>query len=389
MPHVFAFATKGSGTNEERRLRRLLDGHPTTFLPFDRRAKARSAAAILRTVLSDRPDLLVMEGTGIAGGIVCLLARAVAAQPYVVSSGDAVGPLVGGIVPPLGPAFALYERLLCRLSSGFIGWTPYLAGRALTFGSPRAMTAAGWAECPPAADARQRIRRELGIPADAVVFGLVGSLVWNRRHRYSYGSELVRAAAAVDRPDLRVLVIGDGSGLNHLRTLAGDSLGRTVLLPGPVPADRVTDYMAAMDVGSLPQSVDRVGAFRYTTKLSEYLTARLPVVTGQIPLAYDLDDGWLWRLPGDAPWDDRYVAALAGLMATVTPADLVARRDAIAGACPTVFDPARQVRTATAFIADVLARLAPRTGAATRRPAPAVGPPTNPPPTGATCSPPP
>ena len=61
-----------------------------------------------------------------------------------------------------------------------------------------------------------------------------------------------------------------------------------------------------MDVASLPQSVDGVGSFRYTTKLSEYLAARLPVVTGEIPLAFDLDDGWMWRLPGDAPWEERY-----------------------------------------------------------------------------------
>jgi hypothetical protein len=49
-------------------------------------------------------------------------------------------------------------------------------------------------------------------------------------------------------------------------------------------------------------SVDQVGSFRYTTKLSKYLAFGLPVITGQIPLAYDLDDGWIWRLAGDAPW---------------------------------------------------------------------------------------
>ena len=43
------------------------------------------------------------------------------------------------------------------------------------------------------------------------------------------------------------------------------------------------EFLAAFDLASLPQSVDRVGSFRYSTKLSEYLAAGLPIVTSQIP----------------------------------------------------------------------------------------------------------
>ena len=59
--------------------------------------------------------------------------------------------------------------------------------------------------------------------------------------------------------------------------------------------------MAAFDVGALPQSTDGVGSFRYTTKLSEYAAARLPVITSRIPAAYDLGCEWMWRLPGRGP----------------------------------------------------------------------------------------
>jgi len=41
--------------------------------------------------------------------------------------------------------------------------------------------------------------------------------------------------------------------------------------------------------------VDRTGGFRFTTKVSEYLDAGLPVVTSQIPMGYDLNGGWAWR----------------------------------------------------------------------------------------------
>ena len=58
--------------------------------------------------------------------------------------------------------------------------------------------------------------------------------------------------------------------MQHLKDLAGEELGRTIILTGRVPREQVIDYLAAMDVGSLPQSVDGVGSFRYTIKLSEY-----------------------------------------------------------------------------------------------------------------------
>jgi len=354
---ILGLATQGAGGDDEARLRGLLEQLPATLFPFDRRARRRSFFRLLGGLLRDRPGLVVMEGTGVSGGLALLLGRLLAGVPYVVSSGDAVGPFVAGQSCALGPLFALYERLLCRCSAGYVGWTPYLAGRALSFGAPRAMTAAGWAPFPQTdeqlAAGRVRVRAALGIPRDALVFGIVGSLAWTRRVRYCYGRELVQAIAGIDRPDIRVLIVGDGSGRAHLERAAAHRLGRSVLLTGRVPRDRVPDYLAAMDVASLPQSVDRVGSFRYTTKLSEYLAAGLPVVTGQVPLAYDLGDDWLWRLPGKAPWDPAYVQALSDLMRRLQPAEVKARQAAVPRRLPQ-FDRDAQVHRVTAFLTDLL-----------------------------------
>ena len=359
---VVAFATKGTGTNDENRLRTLLANHDPLFLPYQKAAKKKSFLQLIRWLAANRADLVVMEGTGIAGGLPCIAARLFKGQHYVVSSGDTVGPLIGAVIPALGPFFGLYERILCRLSSGYIGWTPYLVGRAMTFGTPRAMTAAGWSEASPSHDARRRIRNQLQIPENAIVFGIVGSLVWAKRFHYCYGYELVAAALKACRSDMYVLIVGDGEGLLHLKSLAAQGKGVNVVFTGNVPSDQVVDYMAAMDVGSLPQSVDGVGSFRYTTKLSEYLAAGLPVVTSQIPLSYDLDEGWLWRLPGDAPWDQRYLNALSQLMRTLRIDDLAARRNLIPSN-PPEFDRDRQVAAATRFISDVLEQLARRPSA--------------------------
>jgi glycosyltransferase involved in cell wall biosynthesis len=161
----------------------------------------------------------------------------------------------------------------------------------------------------------------------------------------------VRAIRRVDRDDVKVVIVGDGSGRRHLERLAGPRLGTTVLLPGRVGRDRVQAYLRAFDVGSLPQSVDAVGALRYTTKLSEYLAAELPIVTGELPLAYEFGSGWLWRLPGDAPWEEPYIAALAELMAGLR-RDEVERRRALVPSVP-AFDRDLQVANMTTFVQDL------------------------------------
>jgi hypothetical protein len=351
---IACFATQGAGSRDEERIRALLAPLDAVVLPFRRTSKLRSGAGVVRAVLRDRPDVVVMEGTGVAGGLALLCLRFAVGTPFVVSSGDAVAPYVAGRAPWLRPFAVMYERLLCRWSAGFIGWTPYLVGRALTFGAPRAMTAPGWAPFQIRGEARQEVRQRLGIPDGALVFGIVGSLDWNPRVGYCYGWELVQAVRGVRDRSVVALVVGDGSGLDHLRD-AASGLNGQVVFTGRVPRDEVPAYLSAMDVGSLPQSVDGVGSFRYTTKVSEYAEAELPIVTGEIPLAYDLDAGGLWRLPGDAPWQAEYVAALTRLMERLTPED-VAQKRAGARRWRELFDLDSQRIHVSAFVSSVADR---------------------------------
>ena len=352
---VLCFATLGSGSNEEDRIRTLLGPLAPAVHPYTRQSRWRNLAALLREIRRTRPDVVVMEGSGIPGGLALLLGRWLHGVRYVVSSGDAVAPFLAMRVPWLATVFSLYERLLYRNAAGFIGWTPYLVGRALTYGAPRAMTAAGFAPYGAAPERRAAVRAQLGIPPDAIVVGLAGSLVWEARRGYCYGMELVIAARRLTRRDVRVLILGDGSGKARLEQLAGDALGRTVLLPGRIAPNELPGYLAAMDLGSLPQSTDAVGAFRYTTKISEYLSAGLPIVTGETPLAYDFDDGWLVRLPGESPWDPVYSAALSQLMETITREEIGALRARVPVVTPPVFDRDRQIRTVSAFVNEICA----------------------------------
>ena len=173
-----------------------------------------------------------------------------------------------------------------------------------------------------------------------------------------YGLELVKALRRTRREDVAVAVVGGGSGLERLRELAGEELGRRIFVPGPIEQRLVTAYLAAMDVGSLPQTLDQVGALRYTTKISEYVTASLPLVTGRLPLAYDLAESWSWRLPGAEPWSDEYVNALGALMDRVTGEEVDAMRARVPSELA-VFDRGDQQRRVGAFVSDLLADLGP------------------------------
>jgi hypothetical protein len=354
---VLGFATQGSGGNEEARLRELTRELPVEILSFDRSSKFSTFWQLLRTIRNRRPAMIIMEGSGAAGGAVILLGRWLFDIPFVVSSGDAIGPYLSTRVPWLRLLFAFYERLLYRFSTGFIGWTPYLAGRALSFGAPRVMTAAGWAPyalpSDGRAEVRTRMRRQLGISADALVLGLAGELRWNSRIGYCYGYELVKAFQLIKRQDAVALIIGSGTGKGCLEREAVSVTGGRIRLVGRVPQSELPEYLAAMDIGSLPQSVDKVGGFRYTTKISEYIAAGLPIVTGRIPLAYDLNDGWLWRLPGGAPWEAKYIEALAALIERLTPSEIVEKRTAVPEKLRD-FDRELQVRRVTGFIGDLL-----------------------------------
>src|SRR5436305_14994102 len=216
------------------------------------------------------------------------------------------------------------------------------------------MTAAGWTRDHPAPEARTKTRARLGIPEDALVVGLVGTLVWTESVGYVYGAELARAVRRTKRTDIVVGIVGDGSGRQHLEAIAGDESGSRIVLPGRVPEAEVPSYLAAFDLASLFQSVDGVGSFRYSTKLSEYLAAELPVITAQIPAAYDLDEGFFWRLPGPAPWSDTYVGALVDLFESLTHEDVASHRRCVTQTVVGSFQRHAQQRRMQAFIEDLL-----------------------------------
>jgi hypothetical protein len=348
---IATFATQGTESHDADRARRLVSELPAELWEFDRRRRLRSALHVIRKASSGRYDLVVMEGTGVAGGLALITARLLHRVRYVVSTGDAVAPYVGSVLSVLRPLAALYERLLYRLAAGVIGWSPYVTGRALTLGARRAMTAPHWSRIE-GTGGGEGVRKELGIPDDSIVVGVVGSLAWNRRRQYCYGLELVAAIKQLDRPDVVALIVGDGSGMSRLAERAGTGLNKRIFLPGAVQPADLHRYLGAIDIAVLAQSIDGVGSFRYTSKLSDYLRAAIPVISTEIPVAYDVGVDWMWRLPGEAPWDPKHIEALASLLERLDRSEIEEHRSLV----PTMaFDGESQQRAVTGFLRDLLA----------------------------------
>lgn len=358
---IVAIAAQGTGSYDHQRLLSLLQGIPYVDMTMDRGQRGRLATALCAVARVGRigADAIFIEGTGLSGGLTALASRVLFGTPYIVSTGDAVGPWVRLHSVLLWPFFAAYERLLFRVSAGVVGWTPYLVGRAITFGAPGGVSVPGWAPSSirqvERESARREIRSQVDIPGDAIVVGIVGSLSWNHRARYCYGREIVEALSRTGNQRIYGLIVGDGSGLAELRHLVASlGLEGRIRLVGNVPRVEVPRYLAAMDIGSLPQTLDRVGMHRYTTKLAEYADASLPVVTSRNPASYDLDSGWIWRVAGRSPWSETYISSLARLLDSLTRSQVEARRKAAAAAACSTFDGEMQRTRCHCFIYDAI-----------------------------------
>ncbi len=130
-------------------------------------------------------------------------------------------------------------------------------------------------------------RRRLGIAAEAVVIGYVGSFApW-------HGLDLlVNAFAALrhEYPNAHLLLVGQASEQwrDLLDRLRGPELAPHVTLAGFIPPQAIPPYLAAMDVAVLPDSA----YYCSPLKLFEYMAMALPTVSvATAPVADMMNDG--------------------------------------------------------------------------------------------------
>jgi glycosyltransferase involved in cell wall biosynthesis len=107
---------------------------------------------------------------------------------------------------------------------------------------------------------------------DAFTVTIVGSSVWNPKLQMAYGWDLVELLAGVRDLAVRGVIVGDGTGLPHLRARAA-ALGvlDRLTFVGRQPLTSLSRLLQASDVCLTTQTNDVVGAVRTTGKLPLYM----------------------------------------------------------------------------------------------------------------------
>ncbi len=132
---ILGFATQGAGGNEEQRLRGLLSRLPAEIFPFERRDKLGCFWGILQRLRGRRYRLVVMEGSGVAGGSALLLGRWLYGSRYVVSSGDAIAPFLRARWPLAAPIFEFLRAVALPQLQWFHRLDPVPGGSGADHGS--------------------------------------------------------------------------------------------------------------------------------------------------------------------------------------------------------------------------------------------------------------
>jgi glycosyltransferase involved in cell wall biosynthesis len=140
---------------------------------------------------------------------------------------------------------------------------------------------------------RRAARAALGLPADAPIVGIVATLRSWKGHRY-----LLQAIATMQRPEVRVIVVGDGPQRAALEALAGElGIAGRVQFAGN-QAD-VAPWMQSFDVFCLPSYANE----GVPQALMQAMACGLPVVTtpvGSIAEIVTSGDTGLLVAPEDA-----------------------------------------------------------------------------------------
>lgn len=354
---ILAVNAGGVGNLHGLRARRLTEELPHDVTVVDLERSSRKAGLKhMQQLLKDSWDLVYLESTGIAGGLPLIQSN----HRYIVSSGDPVAGFFQVTEGALqGALFGAYEKQLYRKSAGFVGWTPYLTGRAIELGAPRGVTVEGAVELGRfrifSPEERQAVRARLQIPADHLVCGLVGSLRWVTRQDYCYGLELIETLKQVKRPDVTMLIVGDGDGKARLEERVPPALKGRVVFTGRLPEDEVVGAMNAMDVGFITQTLDALGSYRLTTKLPEYLACGLGVAMSPIPGFYDYVSEAGWALPPHHPTSTAFHKTCAMWLETLTHEEIAARGAKARQQAEQRFDYALVRRRFALFIEHVLA----------------------------------
>lgn len=139
----------------------------------------------------------------------------------------------------------------------------------------------------PVSTARPAVRRELGISDEAVVIGYISSIVeYEGIETLIDGYRLLRGK----HPNTRLLIVGDGPSLNHLREQVKRAGLAGVIFTGRVPHEKILEYYYSIDVFVVPRRKTRVTELVTPLKPFEAFSTGRPVVVSDVAALAEIAD---------------------------------------------------------------------------------------------------
>ncbi len=332
-----------------------------TTLRYREGGKAVSIVRFLKDGLRLRPDVIYVVDMAYSGVLAAAVCRLASRNRMIVDTGDAIFELAKSIGERgrIGLWLTgMLERFGLRVADAIVvrgtGHLELLGD----IGKPVVVVQDGvdTATFPPVVD--EDLRGQLA-PDGAFTIGLVGSSVWSDRLGFCYGWELVEVVHALrDRPVAGVM-IGGGTGIDHLRARCAElGIGDRVRFVGFVPYGELPKYLGAMDFCLSTQTNDIPGRVRTTGKLPLYLAAGGVILASRVgEAALALDPRQLVEYEGVV--DRGYPARLAERIGSLM--DDEATRNELVAANRIVAHQRFEYRDLAARVAALIAQLAART----------------------------
>jgi glycosyltransferase involved in cell wall biosynthesis len=126
----------------------------------------------------------------------------------------------------------------------------------------------------------------------------------------------IKAMARVSRPDVALLIMGYGDYARNLEALArSEGVADRVLFVPAKSQEELLSYSASADLGLIPYPKNRDVNTRLASpnKLYEFIAARLPILSNQLPFVQSVLDKWGFGTVADLDDVSGFAAALNAL----------------------------------------------------------------------------
>ena len=257
-----------------------------TIVAFRSPRKIWSICTFIGVLAKARPAVCYVLDMGYSGVVAAALYRWFLGGRVIVDTGDAIGELARltgrGILKTW--LTRLLESLALRISHRVVVRSHFhqrwLAERGIgTHLIPDGVDTTQFCPMP-----ENGLRRKLGVEGVTTI-GMLGSVIWNPRSQTCYGWELVELIRILRDQPVRGIIVGDGSGISHLKRRCADyGIEDRVVFLGRVAYESLPPILNVMDICLSTQTNDLVGQVRTTGKLPLYLAC------GRFVLASDVGE---------------------------------------------------------------------------------------------------